>query len=313
MENSKLMSFSFEESYLTHKLRVQKNSFFKRLTKKSSKLFFRGGDLISVEPQTSGLHEPIQTSLIEHFSKIGFDDFLIDVGANIGLTTCQTGHFFKKVHLYEPNPYCCKIIEVNTMIAFPHVHYEIHPFGLGTENKKATLTVPRQNWGGAFIQDAENSYDEKTLANKDSFENIEESNYVKVDIEIRETASEMKNVFEALVADKGKRGVIKIDVEGYEPSVLKGIAKSIPSELEVFILFESWNADFHMDDILKSFAGRAKPYRLVHTPPWKKNWPKFMNIFFLLLNKKYKNTIQENTSNNWAGDIILKVTRCLHN
>ena len=40
-------------------------------------------------------------------------DFLIDIVANIGMTSVQSGLCFKEVHLYEPNPECISILKLN--------------------------------------------------------------------------------------------------------------------------------------------------------------------------------------------------------
>ena len=89
---------------------------FKKITSKTLNLFLRAGDIISVHPQINGSHEPKLNSLIAAIAKEGFCDFIIDVGANIGLTSCQNGHLFKKIHMFEPNPLCYKILEVNSII-----------------------------------------------------------------------------------------------------------------------------------------------------------------------------------------------------
>ncbi len=90
--------------------------------------------------------------------------------------------------MFEPNPYCCKILEVNAFIALFSTGYHIHNFGLGDEDKKCALWVPRHNWGGAFINDKTNSYDETILARKDEFQSLTTSNYLSVDIEIRQAS-----------------------------------------------------------------------------------------------------------------------------
>ena len=125
---------------------------FERLTRKSVNYFLRGKDIISVGPLVNGFHEPICTKLIGHYAWHDYGDFLIDIGANIGLTTCQNGHDFARVVCFEPNPMCAHILKVNTEIALPKGRVEIHEFGLGEMVVLLELWIPKHNWGGAFIR-----------------------------------------------------------------------------------------------------------------------------------------------------------------
>jgi len=269
-------------------------------------LFLRGKDFLGIDPQIIGSHEPVITSLINHMSNVGYADFLIDIGANIGLTSCQNGNRFREVHMFEPNPHCCKVLEVNAAIALTSTTYKIHSYGLGDENRKCVLTVPINNWGGAFIKDESNSYDERKLAGKDHLQSLIESNYFSIDVEIRKTTSALTAIFQELVAKNLTRGVIKIDVEGYEPTVLKGIAESLPPDVKILLVFESWYS-FDMDTIVRFFHGRATPYKLVREVPWGENWPKFLKNLSLLLNHKITNRLLPNENPKWSRDLVLLV------
>jgi hypothetical protein len=90
----------------------------KYLTKKSAGLFLRGGDLISIGVLSEGIHEPDTSELIKIFADGGYNNFLIDIGANIGLISCQTAEKFSEVHMYEPNPLCCHVLAVNKKFLF---------------------------------------------------------------------------------------------------------------------------------------------------------------------------------------------------
>ena len=304
--NLSLCNFVYQKSFVDVRRERAKSKLFRKATKNSLSLFIRGGDLISIDPQVIGAHEPAITSLINYFSDIGYNGFLIDIGANIGLTSCQNGNKFKQVHMFEPNPYCCKILEVNSVIALNNTTYQIYNYGLGEENKKSVLTVPRNNWGGAFIRD-DNSYSDKILASKDNFKDILDSNYYTVDIEVRKTTDALSNVFNELLKNNLMQGVIKIDVEGYEPAVLKGIAESFPSQLKAIVLFESWNSSFDMDAILKSFNGRATAYKFFRETPWKKHWPRLLKMLTSYFRSKIAYRVMINKTQDWRGDLILQV------
>jgi hypothetical protein len=174
---SKYLSFLYQESAAKIILNKSKEHIFRLLTSNNCKLFLRAKDLISVQPQTTGIWEPEITHLINLFAEDGYNDFFIDIGANVGLTSCQNGRSFKAVHLFEPNPLCCHILEVNCAISLDKSRFTIHPIGLGEEDKTTHLTVPLHNWGGAFVNDKVNSYEKKLLANKDGFEDINSENY----------------------------------------------------------------------------------------------------------------------------------------
>lgn len=283
-----------------------KSWIFSKLTRDSSDLFFRGRDIISVRSQIGGAWEPGLTALIAHFADSGHDDFLIDIGANIGLVSSQSGNRFKHVHMFEPNPHCCNLIEVNTAIAL-HVPKTLHRYGLGDCDKTCKLTVPKHNWGGAFVNDAANSYDTATLAAKDGFAAYSEANYFDIAIEIRDGAKALKDVFADLVAQGLARGVIKIDVEGYEPVVLKGIAAAIPPEVEAMIVLESWDKNFPMDAVLGEFAGRATAFKLERDVPWKPGASNLGKLAALLLRPKIATRIVPAANGDWLGDVVISV------
>ena len=130
-------------------------------------LFLRGGDLISVDPMISGYHEPEIVALIDFFARFGHDGFFLDIGANIGLISCQVGHRFGVVHMFEPNPLVLPILRANVSIASKKKNYFIHEFGLGPRGESLQMFVPNNNWGGAFVRSTDNEYNDSTLAKKD--------------------------------------------------------------------------------------------------------------------------------------------------
>ncbi len=257
-----MMEYAFVETVYKKIKRDLLAEIYRYATKGGGSLFCRGGDLISAAPLTTGVHEPPLAALIDYYAQNGFNDCLIDIGANIGLTSCQSGHRFSEVHMYEPNPLCCLVLEANARMALDQGRFTIHKIGLGGSDKDVTLTVPRHNWGGAFVRDEENSYDESQLANKDGLRRIEANNYFYVDISIKNTAHELGGLFNRLAEKSLKNVVIKIDVEGYETSVLAGIAQALPDDMRLRIIFESWAPALKIQPILALFGDRAKAFKL---------------------------------------------------
>lgn len=301
------INLEIKENAINFLLKIAKRKIFNFITRKSCGLFLRGGDLISADPQIFGIHEKIVTKFIDTFSEDEYCDFLIDIGANVGLTSCQNGPKFKKIYMFEPNPLCCKILEVNCSIALNKHNYNIYNYGLGNENKKNILTIPKKNWAGAFVRDELNAYNKEVLAKKDQLNEYKDSNYFEVDIELRDTKAELDNIFKELEIKKFNKGVIKIDVEGYESIILKGIAESIPSNFKTIIIFENWDKNFNKEKILDYFDNRAELFKIETEVPWKKSWPKAIKILSLFINGKFKTRGSNENIESWLGDLILAI------
>jgi FkbM family methyltransferase len=284
-----------------------KRRLFLQLTKKTTNLFLRGKDIISIDPLITGVHEPEVTALINKLSEAGHSDFLIDIGANIGLTSCQSGSNFKEVHMYEPNPLCCHILAVNVELALSKANSTIYPFGLGEKEKRVELTVPKHNWGGAFVNDESNSYSQKMLASKDGFQSIDRNNYFSIDVKINNATVELKTLFEKLSKKNLKRGVIKIDVEGYEPEVLRGIARALPESCSVYIVFESWDKDFPIEAVRDEFGRDIEIGKIIQTLPWRKEWPKPLKVLSLLLSWKISSEVSPAVKGDLKGNIVFLV------
>lgn len=299
--------FAYKETIFQIISQRIKYSLFSFITKKSNKLFLKGGDALSVAPQIFGVHEAPLTLYIKSLANNGYKDFLIDIGANIGLISCQNGAEFSEVHMYEPNPLCCNILEVNTAIALSAKTFCIHRYGLGEAEKIVSLIVPKHNWGGAFIKDSGNSYSEVLLASKDRFDSIDKDNYFQTDVLIKDAHIELSALFKDLFHKGLTRGVIKIDVEGYELAVLLGIANSLPAGINVFIIFESWDDKMDLAQVVCAFKGRCKVKKLNQLKPWKRQWSGVRKFASLILNPVIYTKVTEITDMNYFGDIILEI------
>ena len=77
---------------------------YQKITRNALPLFVRGRDVISTGPMAIGSHEPHVTAMLECFASQGFSSFLVDIGANIGLTTCLVGKYFDEVVLFLCHP-----------------------------------------------------------------------------------------------------------------------------------------------------------------------------------------------------------------
>ena len=106
---------------------------------------------------------------------------------------------------------------------------------------------------------------------------------------------------------KGRNGVIKIDVEGYEATILKGISSVIPEGFSSVIVFENHNPSLDLEGLLECFNGRAKAY-IIKVKSWGK-WPKFIKFFFLLFGKKFKRYIEPvDVNSDLLGDLVFEIS-----
>jgi hypothetical protein len=104
------------------------------------------------------------------------------------------------------------------------------------------------------------------------------------------------------------KGVIKIDVEGYEETVLIGIAKSIPSNVRVSILFESCDNNFNIEKVMKAFNRKVVAKKINRHKPWKNNASNLTKLALLLINPVLKTKITKIKDKNFVGDLILEIS-----
>jgi len=300
-----LSKFTSKDSLFTKYLFRYKATIFNLLTTNSLPLFLRGQDVISTDPQVLGHYELRIKEFINHSARNGYDDYLLDIGANIGLSSCQSGNLFKEVHCFEPNPDCFSILKVNTRIALTKTSVFLHNFGLGKEAGDLTLHVPRGNWGGGFIRDKFNLYSDSQIGSKDGFNGFDIKNYDEVPIKIESSVEKLASLFQSLSSKGLSSGFIKIDVEGYEPLIIQSIADVIPENFKAVVLFECWSRDFDPDFLLKSFKGRAKAYKLVRTP--EKHTPRFRRLFEIIRHFGYNFELKEFNTKSNSADVVFIV------
>lgn len=211
---------------------------FVQLTRNAAPLFVRGGDILSIRPQVLGRHELDVEQALAWAAEDGHGDFLIDIGANIGLTSCFAGGAFARVYCFEPNPLAFKILEVNTAVSLGRDKTRLFNEGIGEQEGRFLLYMPPNNWGGAFILEG-NGYDRETLARKDELPTFDERNYIPLEVSVSHGKTRFAEIFTELSEQGLKRGSIKIDAEGFEPIILRAIADSLPDNFSVWIIFEN--------------------------------------------------------------------------
>ena len=173
-----------------------------------------------------GDYERHVNNAIDYYTKKGYQNFFIDVGANIGLTTILNWKKFDNLYCFEPNDLVFNILKTNIAISCDKEKVKLFNVGLGLKRGKYTLKVPKHNFGGAFIKENNLQY---------QFDKAENHIDVQVNIESEDFLNE--NIFNTFKAEH--KGIVKIDVEGYELEVLELIVRTIHVN-KVVIIFENW-------------------------------------------------------------------------
>ena len=299
--------YSTKETLTQKYLSRIKENIYKWLTKDAMPLFLRGQDNISFSPLVFGFHEVRIREFIDHSAMNGYQDFLLDIGANIGLSACQSGNLFTEVHCYEPNPDCFSILSVNTRISLSKCKLHLNQFGLGAERAENMLYVPKENWGGGFIHDKNNSYQDDQLGSKDGYEGFDPNNYNLIPIKIEPAKETLDRLFKELASRNLTKGFIKIDVEGYEPLIVKSIAESLPDNFKVIILFECFIKGFNPNGLLEHFNGRALAYKLARIP--EKNMNKIKRAWKIISQFGYEFQLKKFDINSSSTDIVFFVSK----
>jgi FkbM family methyltransferase len=311
-------NFKRATSFWSHRKEKIKHSIFKKITKNALPLFTRGGDIISINPWVNGHYENEINHLVHFLSNKGYSHFLLDIGANIGLSSCQFGKNFQEIHLFEPNPQAISILKINTQIALHGKSYFIHEYGLGSKKEMLHLSVPPNNWGGAFIASADNAYQPRLLASKDGYSQFDQNNYDEIAVQIESASEKLGVIFEKMVQKNLTHGVIKIDVEGYEKFIIETILTHAPASLSFFIIFENWKSGMELRNLenkghMENRDPVSKPlhsthlYRL-HTH--KKSWafaPRWFNSLCHALAGRFQTTLQAASRLDQAGTYVLEV------
>jgi FkbM family methyltransferase len=145
-------------------------------------------------------------------------DVCMDIGANLGyyslLMSELSGHNGRTVSV-EPNPDVCKLLRYTE---FLHAwNFEVIEKAITDKVGNADLTIPGKSFGGATL----NSYPGSP------FSGTSKVNVILTTVD--KLAEELK---------LAKVDIIKIDVEGLEPSVFEGMKATIASNPQLQIIIE---------------------------------------------------------------------------
>ena len=286
-------SFSFFEklwfiySQRIHKILVNKNANF----------YLKPNDIISHRPTLFGYHESLIEKLIETTSA-DHPHFFLDLGANIGLTSSLVGNSFQRVDCVEPNELVFNILKTNLAMNLETDNYHCHMIGLGQKDETLKLMVPKDNFGGAFIE----KNNEIVSTNQTELS----ENFLEVQIKVVNSKNWLQNYFSTMKSHNLTKGVVKIDVEGYEGIIFESLIASLPKNFELLVKMENWFQHFPIKKFKSSNHKLSWYYfkmkkRLLHSTPSK----------LLGLSSSYRSELEELTefSKN-PHDIVCRISAC---
>jgi FkbM family methyltransferase len=206
---------------------------------KALDIFVKSGDSISISPISNGKFEPHLVEVIRFFSS-EYNNFFLDIGANIGLISVQVGNYFDYVEMIEPNQIVCNVLKSNIMLNL-NGKYKINEFGLGDHNEYSELIVPKRNFGGGFVNKY-SRYDEVNIG----------IDSICIPIELKSSDEFFSNFFS--IISIGHKGVIKIDVEGMELVIIRSLLKALPKSISIVIIFENWDKVFMFPTLFQDYT-----------------------------------------------------------
>lgn len=176
-------------------------------------------------------------------SKIAGESVVLDIGANVGHHSLFFSTKAREVHSFEPNPAFHP--QFNALMGDNNIsNVHLHPFGLGESTQEATYYAPTgDNRGlGSFIEGHESSNASAGVMS-----------IVRGD--------------DAIIALNLPRiDFIKIDVEGYEESVLRGLQETL-KKFKPLVVMEYEHGDFSSSESFSALTEGYTPYLLRANTP----------------------------------------------
>ena len=187
---------------------IRKNNFNKAKDKMPN-FAILNNDYVSMDILIDGYYELKELKVLFGWlkNKIKFNN-VVDVGAYLGNHSVYFSNYFKGVVSFEPNPYSYDLLKINTK---QKKNIKIYNFGLSNKNSTEDFYNYEFNHGGSSVIKSKKTPYTKHRAKFYSFDKL--------------------NL-------KKKIDLIKIDVEGNELNVLKGMKGTIQKSSPI-ILFET--------------------------------------------------------------------------
>jgi FkbM family methyltransferase len=153
-----------------------------------------------------------------------------DVGANVGYLTLyftRPPHRLKEIHAFEPNPRAR--ITLESLFA-GHAVVRVHPVGLGERDEQLEMSVaPEGSQLGTLVRKVEGGQS----------------------VTVRICAGDRYRAQERI----SPPDVMKVDVEGFEPHVLRGLRETIREKRPVIVLEHIWLSDAELTGLIPEAYG----------------------------------------------------------
>lgn len=182
----------------------------------------------------NGIYEKFETELVKQEIKKG--DVVLDVGANIGYFTLIFAKLVGnngKVFAFEPDPTNFEILKKNIELN-GYKNVELVQKALSDKNQKVALIIDQQNTAGNHLnlesEINENSIQIDAITADDYFKKFEQKiNFIKIDVEGAETM-----VLKGMVNTLNKNNILKLMVE-YNPDAIMNMGLEPKSYLELLV------------------------------------------------------------------------------
>ena len=266
--NSREISSNKAKQKISMKIR---EIILQRLLSGSPNLIVSLHDKITLGVVASGVHDRHVVQTIQFLSReLGFNDFFIDVGANIGVISCSLEGSFTRFFCYEPNREVYQILNLNLSNNLLNSKYVTHNCGLDIKAGMKELVIPKSNLGGAFLNSKSNLLSQNALAQKDNLVEISELTHKSRLVEVRSAGSELLDILRCF-GEKSK-GVIKLDVEGMDITLVNEFLGVLPRSFQICFVFENHLTSENLSRLecsLKRFDFEL--FKIEQRWPWKQS------------------------------------------
>jgi FkbM family methyltransferase len=191
-----------------------------------------------IQPNMMNNYIPLECELLQRI--VNKDSVVLDIGANTGTYTLYLAHLAKHVYAFEPHPDNFKQLQENTKHLNNVLRYEA-----AISNRsdfRFLYTCPQDN----------------------GMNRLYPSKWCEGGEKIRVSTIKLDDAF--LITENNKINFIKIDVEGWEYHVIKGMTKLIQRDMPIIMmewhpptLEEEGTDPKHFYDLMKDELGYGNP------------------------------------------------------
>lgn len=245
--------------------RLSKKSSIKKIKLNSGlEMFVDLNDIMGYRTALKGKWDDTALNVVTQFSTEG--TIYIDIGANIGLTCIPIANLDYKTIAFEPNPIALELLTKNVALNSP-TNFYLFPFAVSSnseELERLKIFVPKGNIGASST-------------NSQWSPGVDELSIFSVPIVSLQAAMDL--LFPNNSVKNFNNVIIKLDIEGYEDTAMKG-SESLISQLRPVVIFENNPTDKNVEE---RFWSKWLDYEFVVI--------KDKNIETFDQNKRYENVI----------------------